>query len=109
MGNDAEPRWQSLFPSFFFSIFDLEIYVIRIFELSIPTAAELPEAGPITLFTVTQVFDYFEVGLGAQVFHLDLKRSQEVAAQPGALLQFLENLHGVLKFLVEQKEIFVNT
>jgi hypothetical protein len=73
MRDDAEPRRQSLFPAFFFSVFGLEINVIRIFELPVPLATKLAEMRPIALFAVAHVFDHFKVGLGTQVFNFNLK------------------------------------
>jgi hypothetical protein len=54
--------------------------------LPVPFAAKLTEVRPIVLFAVAQVFDHFKVRLGTQVFHFNLKRPQEITAQPGAFL-----------------------
>jgi hypothetical protein len=109
MRDDAEPGRQSLLPALFFSLFGLEINIIRIFELLVPFAAKLAEMCPIVLFAVAHVLDHFKVRLGTEVLHLNLKRPQKITAQPGALFQLLENLDGLLEVLVKQKQIFVNT
>src|SRR5437870_8820627 len=107
--DDAEPRRQSLLPALLFSLFGLEINVIRIFELSVPFAAKFAEVRPIVLFAVAHMFNHFKVRLGAPVLHFNLKRPQKITTQPGALLQLLENLDRLLEFLIKQKQIFVNT
>ena len=109
MRNDAEPRRQSPLPAFFFSLFGLEINVIRIFKLPVPRATKLAEVRPIVLFAVAHLLNHFKVRLGTQVFHFDLKRPQEITAQPGAFLQSPENLYSLLEILVEQKQTLVNT
>src|SRR5260370_42478197 len=63
MRDDAEPSRQSLFPAFFFSVFGLEINVIRVFELTVPLAAKLAKLCPIVLFAVAHLFDHFKVRL----------------------------------------------
>src|ERR1700730_12143355 len=80
MRDDAEPRWQSLLPALFFSLFGLEINVIRIFELPVPLATKLAEVRPIVLFAVAHVFDHFKVRLATQVFNFNLKRPQKITA-----------------------------
>ncbi len=80
MRDDAEPRRQSLFAALFFSVFGLEINVIRIFELTVPLAAKLAKVCPIVLFAVAHVFDHFKVRLGTQVLHFNLKRPQKITA-----------------------------
>src|SRR3974377_1518726 len=81
MRDDAAPRRQSLLPALFFSLFGLEINVIRIFELPVPLATKLAEVRPVMLFAVAQVFDHFKVRLGTQVLDLDLKRLQKITAE----------------------------
>jgi len=108
MRDDAEPRRQSLLPALLFSLFGFKIDVVRIFELPVPLATKLAEVSPIVLFAVAHVFHHFKVRLGAQVFHFNLKRPQEITAKPGAFLQLLENLDSLLEFLVEQEQIFVD-
>ena len=80
MRDDAEPGWQSLLPALFFSLFGLEVNVIRIFELLVPFTAKLAEMRPIVLFAGAQVLDHFKVRLGTQVFNFNLKRPQEITA-----------------------------
>jgi hypothetical protein len=67
MRDDAEPGRQSLLPALFFSLFGLEVNIIRIFELLVPFTAKLAEVCPIVLFAVAQVLDHFKVRLGTQV------------------------------------------
>jgi len=81
----------------------LDVNVISILKPPAPFAAKFAEMSPIALFPVTQVFEYLKVCLGTQVFHFNLKRPQEIAAQPRVLLQSLENPDGLLEFLVKQK------
>ena len=50
MRNDAEPQWQSLLPAVLFSALCQDVDVIRIFEPTVPLAAQLAEARPVVLF-----------------------------------------------------------